>query len=140
MVVSLSLSMKVCACCCREALLDDRMPGFHAAGASVVINLQRRVLLHRFNFKDKVRAVAFSPDDTHIAVGVGRKLQIWRAPGLKREFSPFVLHHTHTGHFDDITTVAWSPNGRYGVLLVVNLPSCVTVVSATDTSHRAPRT
>ena len=79
----------------------------------MVINLPRRILLHRFNFKQKVRAVNFSPDDAFIAVTAGRKLQVWKAPGMRREFAPFVHHRTYTGHFDDITAVAWSPNGRY---------------------------
>ena len=81
-------------------------------GNAIVINLQRRVLLHRFNFKEKVRDIQFSPDDKFIAVAVGRKMQVWRTPGLQREFAPFVLHRTYTGHFDDVTCVSWSPSCR----------------------------
>jgi periodic tryptophan protein 2 len=64
------------------------------------------------NFKEKVRDVRFSPDDGYIAVALGRKLQVWRTPEMRREFSPFVLHRTYTGHFDDVSCVCWAPNGR----------------------------
>lgn len=40
-------------------------------------------------------------------------VQVWRAPGLRREFSPFVLHRTYTGHTGDVTCVDWSPNSKY---------------------------
>jgi periodic tryptophan protein 2 len=96
---------------CHSRLRCDLLP--FADGAAVVINLQRHILIHRMNFKEKVRDVRFSPDDTFIAVAVGRKLQVWRTPEMRREFAPFVLHRTYTGHFDDVSCVSWSPNGRY---------------------------
>ena len=77
-----------------------------------MISLPRRVLLHRFNFKERVRDISFSPDDKFLAVTHGRKLQLWRAPAVKRDFTPFVLHRTYTGHFDDVTCVSWAPNSR----------------------------
>jgi periodic tryptophan protein 2 len=83
-----------------------------ADGYAVVISLARRVLLHRFNFKGRVRDVQFSPDDSFIAVTHGRKVNVWRSPSLRREFAPFVLHRTFTGHFDDVTCVSWSPCSR----------------------------
>jgi WD40 repeat protein len=82
-------------------------------GYAIAISLPRRVLLHRFNFKHPVRDLCFSPDDRYVAVSSGRKLQLWRAPGMKREFAPFSLHRTYTGHFDDITCISWAPNGRW---------------------------
>lgn len=68
--------------------------------------------MHRFNFKEKVRDVQFSPDDAYLAVAAGRKVQVWRAPGVQREFMPFIHHRTYTGHYDDVTSVTWSPSGR----------------------------
>ena len=82
-------------------------------GYAVAVNLARGVVVHRFNFRTRVRACVFSPDGRFFAVGVGRKLQAWRTPLLEREFAPFVLHRVYTGHYDDITSVAWSPNGAY---------------------------
>ena len=38
---------------------------------------------------------------------------MWRAPGLAREFSAFVLHRALAGHHADLTCVDWSPNGMY---------------------------
>lgn len=82
-------------------------------GYAVAVNLARGVVVHRFNFKARVRSCVFSPDGRFFAVGVGRKLQAWRTPMLDREFAPFVLHRVYTGHYDDITSVAWSPNSAY---------------------------
>lgn len=41
-------------------------------------NRTRRVVLHHFTFKDKVRVAKFSPDGRLLAVGVGRLLQVRR--------------------------------------------------------------
>ena len=82
-------------------------------GYGVVVNLARRVVVHRFNFKAPVRDLRFSPDGSHLAVTHGRKLEVWRTPGLEREFSPFALLRVYTGHFDDLTCLDWSPNGAY---------------------------
>jgi hypothetical protein len=84
-----------------------------ADGYAVVVNFHRRVVLHRFNFKDRVRDIAFSPDGRFFAVAVGNKMQVWRTPGLDREFSAFVLHRQYTGHYSPINSVSWSPNGLY---------------------------
>jgi periodic tryptophan protein 2 len=85
----------------------------HADGHSVVVNFIRRVVLHRFHFKEPVKHIVFSPEGDYIAVTLGRKVQVWRTPGLEREFSPFALLRTYTGHYDDVTCVNWSPNGQY---------------------------
>lgn len=84
-----------------------------ADGRVVAVNIARRVVLHRFAFKGAVTAMRFSPDGAFLAVALGRKMQVWRAPGLDREFSPFVHHRTYTGHFDTIVDVNWSPNSRF---------------------------
>jgi periodic tryptophan protein 2 len=82
-------------------------------GFALAVNLLLGVVVHRFNFKARVRACVFSPDGRYFAIGTGKKLQTWRTPALEREFSPFVRHRVYTGHYDDITSVAWSPNGAY---------------------------
>ncbi|KAF7720662.1 hypothetical protein EC973_006667 [Apophysomyces ossiformis] len=82
-------------------------------GQALLINFPRRALLHRFHFKHKVKAIEFSPDGKHIAVTHGKQLQIWKAPGFNREFSPFVLRRTLTGHYDDLLSITWSPDSRF---------------------------
>ena len=54
------------------------------AGRALLVARQRRVLLHHFSFKGPVAAAAFSPDGRHIAVAVGRLLQV-RAGSVERE-------------------------------------------------------
>jgi WD40 repeat protein len=54
------------------------------AGRALLIARQRRVLLHHFSFKGPVAAAAFSPDGRHVAVAVGRLLQV-RAGSGERE-------------------------------------------------------
>jgi periodic tryptophan protein 2 len=82
-------------------------------GHALLINLRRRVVLHRFNFKKRVRAIEFSPDDRYVAVSHGKQVKVWNTPGLRREFSPFVLHRTFTGHYDDVISIKWSPDSQY---------------------------
>ena len=45
-------------------------------GKSLIINKQRRVLLHHFSFKSPVAAAKFSPNGAFIACAVGRVLQV----------------------------------------------------------------
>lgn len=82
-------------------------------GYAVAANFHRRVILHRFNFKEQVRDISFSPDGKFFAVALGKKMQVWRTPGLEREFSAFVLHRTYTGHFAAVNCVSWSKNSLY---------------------------
>ncbi|EGD76702.1 hypothetical protein PTSG_08053 [Salpingoeca rosetta] len=84
-------------------------------GYAVLINIPRNVLLHRINFKSRVRALKFSPDGQYFAVTHGKKLQVWRTPGLECQFNPFSLHRTYTGHSDDIISLDWSHDSRYVV-------------------------
>lgn len=53
-------------------------------------------------------------------MGLGRKLEVWHVPstpdtnaGGELEFAPFVKHHTHTGHFDDVQHIEWSSDSRF---------------------------
>ncbi|KAI7872555.1 putative WD repeat protein [Spinellus fusiger] len=82
-------------------------------GHALLINFPRRVVLHHFNFKAKVRAIQFSPDGKHFAVTHGKHTQVWKTPGFTREFSPFILHNTYTGHYDDIVNITWSSDCKH---------------------------
>eukprot|EP00049_Salpingoeca_infusionum_P001172 m.45756 g.45756 ORF g.45756 m.45756 type:complete len:970 (-) comp10895_c0_seq1:2376-5285(-) len=77
-------------------------------GQAILVNLHRHALLHRFNFKTRVRDLKFSPDGRYFAVTHGTQVHVWRAPGLERSFNPFSLVKKFTGHADDVTCLDWS--------------------------------
>jgi len=81
-------------------------------GAALFVNLPRRVVLQRFNFKRVVHSLVFSPDDSMFAVTFGRGCQIWRTPGIQREFSPLTLLRTLSGFHDDAVCVDWSEDSQ----------------------------
>ncbi|EJD39599.1 putative WD repeat protein [Auricularia subglabra TFB-10046 SS5] len=78
-------------------------------GRALLINFRRRVVLHHFNFKKPVKALQFSPDGKYIAVTHDSHVQVWRTPNhMIREFAPFELHRTYTGHHDEVISIQWS--------------------------------
>ena len=106
--------MKVCSDCYAwpwsSMLTSPLVPCID--GYALVVNLKRHIILHRFNFKGKVRAATFSPDSELLAVAIDRNVQVWRSPGLTRTITPFSHVRTFTGHFDNVTNVAWSANSK----------------------------
>ncbi|KIJ15929.1 hypothetical protein PAXINDRAFT_176399 [Paxillus involutus ATCC 200175] len=49
----------------------------------------------------------------YIAVTHDSHVQVWRTPNqLVREFAPFVLHRTYTGHHDEVLSIRWSPDSK----------------------------
>ncbi|KAI1864893.1 hypothetical protein JX265_004101 [Neoarthrinium moseri] len=89
-------------------------------GQAILTNVPRRVPIYHFSFRSKVTALAFSPSGRHFAVGLGRKIEVWQVPSTpdantegELEFAPFVRHHTHTGHFDDVRHIEWSLDSRF---------------------------
>ncbi|RHY31289.1 hypothetical protein DYB32_003624 [Aphanomyces invadans] len=82
-------------------------------GHSLLVNLKKGIVLYRFNFKAPVRTLRFSPDNRYLAVSHGTKIQVWKAPGLKREFAPFVHHRTYGGHHGDVLSIEWSPDSKF---------------------------
>ncbi|KNC82463.1 hypothetical protein SARC_05255 [Sphaeroforma arctica JP610] len=70
-------------------------------------------VLHHYTFKGKVNTASFSPDGKYFAVGVGKHTELWKAPGLHKEFAPFVHHRTYTGHHDDVTCIGWSSDSKF---------------------------
>jgi periodic tryptophan protein 2 len=75
---------------------------------AMLVNFHRSVILHRFSFKKNVKVCQFSPCGFYFAVSYGNHIQVWHAPGLRREFSPFVLHRTYTGLGDSVIHISWS--------------------------------
>ncbi|KAI9139435.1 putative WD repeat protein [Paraphysoderma sedebokerense] len=82
-------------------------------GHCILVNAPRRIILGRNNFKHSIRDIKFSPDGRFFAVTVGKELQVWKTPGYHREFAPFVLHKTLTGHYDDIMSIHWRLDSQY---------------------------
>ena len=89
-------------------------------GKAILTNFPRRLTIHHFSFKSSVSALSFSPSGRHFAVGIGRRVQIWRTPSTpgadskgELEFAPFVLHRDLAGHFDKIQNITWSSDSRF---------------------------
>ncbi|KAM0787544.1 hypothetical protein ACM66B_003615 [Microbotryomycetes sp. NB124-2] len=83
-------------------------------GRALFVNFKRSVVLHHFNFKKPVRDIKYSPDGKFIAATHGSQIQIWKTPShIAREFAPFVLHRTYTGHYDDVLSITWSRDSRF---------------------------
>ncbi|KAI0049222.1 WD repeat protein [Auriscalpium vulgare] len=82
-------------------------------GRALLVNFRRGVVLHHFNFHKPVNAIQFSPDGAYIAVTHDAHVQVWRTPNhLAREFAPFNLHRTYTGHHDEVLSIEWSPDSK----------------------------
>ncbi|KDQ58678.1 hypothetical protein JAAARDRAFT_34512 [Jaapia argillacea MUCL 33604] len=82
-------------------------------GRALLVNFRRGVVLHHFNFHKPVKDVKFSPDGKYIAVTHDTHIQVWRTPNhLAREFAPFVLHRTYTGHHDQVLSIEWSRDSK----------------------------
>ncbi|KAG9313612.1 WD40-repeat-containing domain protein [Chiua virens] len=80
-------------------------------GQAVLVHFRRGVVLHHINFKKAIRDAQFSPDGKYIAVTHDAHVQVWRTPNhLVREFAPFVLHRTYTGHHDEVLSIQWAPD------------------------------
>ncbi|KAL2919776.1 U3 snoRNP protein [Polyrhizophydium stewartii] len=98
--------------------LDLSVDGKVSSGIVSLLPLEgqlgnKHVVLHHHNFKAPVRDLAFSPDGRFLAVTHGKQIHIWNAPGFTLEFAPFVLHRVLTGHYDDVSSVSWSPDSRF---------------------------
>ncbi|KAG8902198.1 hypothetical protein FRB99_004780 [Tulasnella sp. 403] len=83
-------------------------------GRALLVNFRRGTVLHHFNLKRPVKDIQFSPDGKYIAVTHGAHVQVWQTPNhLLREFAPFVLHRTYTGHHDDVISLRWTADSRF---------------------------
>ncbi|KAF9530143.1 WD40-repeat-containing domain protein [Crepidotus variabilis] len=82
-------------------------------GRALLVNARKGTVLHHFNFHKPVKDIKFSPDGSFIAVTHGAHIQVWNTPNhLVREFAPFNLHRTYTGHHDDVLSIEWSPDSK----------------------------
>ncbi|KAM0938311.1 putative transcription factor WD40-like family [Dioscorea sansibarensis] len=83
------------------------------AGRIYYVNLRRRVLLHSMTLKGPASALRFSPDGVLFAVAIGRRVQVWRSPGFRKEFFPFERVHELRPCTADVTVINWSPDSAY---------------------------
>lgn len=89
-------------------------------GHAILTNVTRRISIYHFSFRSKVTALSFSPSGQHFAVGLGRRTEVWQVPSTPEtnaegelDFAPFVKHHSHMGHFDDVKSIVWSSDSRF---------------------------
>lgn len=97
-------------------------------GRAILSHLQRRVVLYHFSFsssREPVSALVFSPCGKYFAVSIGPRIEIWRTPSTPGstdsqenesgvlEFAPFVRHHSHKGHYDEVQSIEWSQDSRF---------------------------
>ncbi|KAM3563455.1 hypothetical protein MY1884_001273 [Beauveria asiatica] len=108
-------------------------------GHAILTNVPRRISIYHFSFKAKITALSFSPSGRYFAVGLGRKLEVWHVPstpdtsaGGELEFAPFVKHHTHTGHFDDVQHIEWSSDSRFFLTASKDLTARIWSVGAEE--------
>ena len=81
-------------------------------GRALLVNYRKGVVLNHFNFKSRVASIVFSPCGRYFAASHGKKVQVWATPSLNREFAPFVLHRTYTGHFDEVVCIDWAADSE----------------------------
>lgn len=89
-------------------------------GRAILTNFPRRISIHHFSFKSSVSALSFAPSGRHFAVGIGRKIQVWKTPSTpdtdpdgELDFAPFILHREYVGHFDVVSSLHWSSDSRF---------------------------
>ncbi len=79
----------------------------------MLINFHKKVALCFVQFKSEVSCVKFSPDSKLVAVAEGKRLRVFKAPGLIREVHMFDEVAEFAGIYDDITCISWSLNSKY---------------------------
>lgn len=98
-------------------------------------SITRESVLAHVNFKAPLRDAKFSPNGKFLAVTHKNHVQVWRVPGvydgvdeqdeqegvdssrrkvgvIAPSFTPFELHRTYTGHFDDVLSITWSADSK----------------------------
>ncbi|KAK4501315.1 hypothetical protein PRZ48_007123 [Zasmidium cellare] len=96
------------------------------SGRAILSHFQRRIVLYHFSLKSPVSALAFSPSGEHFAVGLGRKIEVWKTPSTPGaaesatgddsgglEFAPFVRYRQYVSHHDTVQHIEWSSDSRF---------------------------
>lgn len=69
--------------------------------------------IYKRRFKKPVTAVAFAGNGRGFALASANKLTLYRDPSRVDSLKPFVSERRVGGHFDAITSVEFSPDGRF---------------------------
>lgn len=82
-------------------------------GEADVISLLSKTVIHKFRFNRPILAVKFSPNGKFFALTKENSVFVYRSPGSKREYNPFVLERVFHGFFDETTCLDWSSDSRF---------------------------
>jgi periodic tryptophan protein 2 len=93
-------------------------------GHAILSHYLRRVVLYHFSLRGAVSTLEFSPSGAHFAVGLGRKIEVWKTPSTPGsaegdseegglEFAPFVKYREYAGHHDTVQNIEWSSDSRF---------------------------
>ncbi|KAL2889526.1 Periodic tryptophan protein 2 [Ceratocystis lukuohia] len=89
-------------------------------GVAILTNVPRRIPIYQFSLRSPVTALAFSPCGRYFAAGLRRRIEVWHVPSTpdanvdgQVEFAPFVRHHSHSQHFDEVCHIEWSSDSRF---------------------------
>ena len=83
------------------------------SGGGLLVAFSRRVILHRFRLGADVSDLRFSPTGAYFAVACGSRVQLWRMPGLSREFAPLVKVREYPAGYGDISSISWRADGNF---------------------------
>ena len=84
-------------------------------GHGCLVNLRRGCVLHRINFKGRVRALAFSPKGGYLATATDAVIVLWYIPlaaASTKTFAPMIKVKTIRDHQDDVVSLAFAPSGK----------------------------
>ena len=101
-------------------------------GRCILLNLSSNLVIAHHSFKNPITAIKFSPNDLYFCISFGKQSQVWKTPGFSREFAPFQLLQTFTGHHDDITSLSWSPCSEYFITTSKDMTSRIFGVAKKD--------
>ncbi|KAF2753915.1 periodic tryptophan protein 2 [Pseudovirgaria hyperparasitica] len=108
-------------------------------GKVILTHVLRRIVLYHFSFRSAATALSFSPCGRYFAVAIGRRIELWHTPTTPDagddgalEFAPFIRHHVHTQHFDDVRSIEWSSDSRFFLSASKDLTARVWSVDAIE--------
>ncbi|KAJ8974650.1 hypothetical protein NQ317_019887 [Molorchus minor] len=83
-------------------------------GEAHMISLISQTVVHKYQFKRKVRSVKFSPDGKHFAVCKENNVVfVFKAPGaFSGEYNAFVMERVFHGAYDETTCLDWSTDSK----------------------------
>jgi len=95
-------------------------------GHAVVISLPGRTVLSHVNFRQRVRHAKFSPNGKFLAIGLGASVKVYEAPSGRTAFEKLhLLRKLQDHHFEELSSVEWSPDSRFLITASKDLTVCV---------------